>query len=100
MRDRFQRPRKDRGLPSESIRSKAAEVFPFGSPNAILDGPLLAKARSLEPDRHLANTNLKRHWRVALLGFAILLLWTGSGMAAGRVLEFLPKAQPADFFPG
>jgi NosR/NirI family transcriptional regulator, nitrous oxide reductase regulator len=65
-----------------------------------LDGPLLAKARSLEPDRHLANTDLKLLWIVALLGSVILLLWTGSGMAAGRVLEFLPKAQPADFFPG
>jgi NosR/NirI family nitrous oxide reductase transcriptional regulator len=27
-------------------------------------------------------------------------LWTEPGMAAGRVQEFLPKAQPADFFPG
>lgn len=30
----------------------------------------------------------------------MLLLWTGPGMAAGRVQEFLPKAQPAEFFPG
>ncbi|WP_239468647.1 4Fe-4S binding protein, partial [Microvirga arvi] len=30
----------------------------------------------------------------------MFLLWTGPGMAAGRVQEFLPKAQPADFFPG
>jgi NosR/NirI family nitrous oxide reductase transcriptional regulator len=60
----------------------------------------LAKARSLDPDRHLANPDLKRLWIVALLGFAILFLWTGCGMAAGRVQEFLPKSQPADFFPG
>lgn len=30
----------------------------------------------------------------------MLLVWAGPGMAAGRVQEFLPKAQPADFFPG
>ncbi|WP_262266337.1 NosR/NirI family protein [Microvirga yunnanensis] len=36
---------------------------------------------------------------VALLGFVVLLLWTGYGIAAGRVQEFLPKAQPTDFFP-
>jgi len=60
----------------------------------------LAKAHSLDPDRLLANIDLKRLWMVALLGFVILLLWTSSGMAAGRVQEFLPKAQPADFFPG
>ncbi|WP_239467965.1 4Fe-4S binding protein, partial [Microvirga arvi] len=30
-----------------------------------------------------------------------MLLWTTApGMAAGRVQEFLPKAQPADFIPG
>ena len=60
----------------------------------------MAKAHSLDPDRLLANIDLKRLWMVALLGFVILLLWTSSGMAAGRVQEFLPKAQPADFFPG
>ncbi|MCC2652540.1 MAG: 4Fe-4S binding protein, partial [Microvirga sp.] len=30
----------------------------------------------------------------------MLLLWASPGMAAGRVQEFLPKAQPAEFFPG
>lgn len=30
----------------------------------------------------------------------MLLLWAGPGMAAGRVQKFLPKAQPAEFFPG
>jgi NosR/NirI family nitrous oxide reductase transcriptional regulator len=30
----------------------------------------------------------------------MVLLWVSPGMAAGRVQEFLPKAQPADFFPG
>jgi NosR/NirI family nitrous oxide reductase transcriptional regulator len=29
----------------------------------------------------------------------MMLLWTGPGIAAGRVQEFLPKAQPTDFFP-
>ncbi|MBJ6125599.1 NosR/NirI family protein [Microvirga splendida] len=30
----------------------------------------------------------------------ILLLWAGQALAAGRVQEFLPKAQPSEFFPG
>ena len=30
----------------------------------------------------------------------MLLLGAAPGMAAGRVQEFLPKAQPAEFFPG
>ncbi len=37
---------------------------------------------------------------MALLGAVMLFLWTGPGMAAGRVMEFLPKAQPSEFFPG
>ncbi|MBM6583012.1 hypothetical protein ILT44_22670 [Microvirga sp. BT689] len=60
----------------------------------------MAKTHSPDPARHLANTDLKLLWIVALLGIVMLLLWPGSGMAAGRVQEFLPKAQPADFFPG
>ena len=37
---------------------------------------------------------------LALLGLLTLLFWSSYGMAAGRVQEFLPKAQPSEFFPG
>ncbi|WP_201862999.1 NosR/NirI family protein [Microvirga soli] len=36
---------------------------------------------------------------VSLL-WIVAALWIGDAFAAGRVQEFLPKAQPADFFPG
>jgi NosR/NirI family nitrous oxide reductase transcriptional regulator len=61
---------------------------------------LLAKARSIDSARHLANPDLKLLWITVLLGFVMLLLWTGPGIAAGRVQEFLPKTQPAEFFQG
>jgi NosR/NirI family nitrous oxide reductase transcriptional regulator len=37
---------------------------------------------------------------VILLSAVMLFLWAGQSLAAGRVQEFLPKAQPADFFTG
>ncbi|WP_445500876.1 4Fe-4S binding protein [Microvirga sp. G4-2] len=37
---------------------------------------------------------------MALLGAMILLPWAGQALAAGRVQEYLPKAQPNEFFPG
>ncbi len=55
---------------------------------------------SLDPARHPAGIHFTRFWIAALLGIVMLLLWPGSGMAGGRVQEFLPKAQPADFFRG
>ena len=65
-----------------------------------MDGPLLAKTHSPDYARQLANTDLTPLWIAALLGAMMLFLWTGSAMAAGRVHEFLPKAQPAEFFAG
>ncbi|WP_425486964.1 4Fe-4S binding protein [Microvirga thermotolerans] len=35
-----------------------------------------------------------------MLGFATLLLWAGQASAAGRLGEFLGKAQPGEFFAG
>ncbi|WP_373371174.1 4Fe-4S binding protein [Microvirga yunnanensis] len=37
---------------------------------------------------------------VILLGIFLLLSCAGQAFATGRVQEFLPKAQPAEFFPG
>ncbi|WP_409564958.1 4Fe-4S binding protein [Microvirga sp.] len=37
---------------------------------------------------------------LSLMGAFALLFWAGQAMAAGRVQEFLPKAQPSEFFPG
>ena len=37
---------------------------------------------------------------LAVAGFTLLLLGAGQALAASRLQEFLPKAQPADVFPG
>ena len=37
---------------------------------------------------------------LAVASFTLLLLWAGQALAASRLQEFLPKAQPADVFPG
>jgi NosR/NirI family nitrous oxide reductase transcriptional regulator len=49
--------------------------------------------------RHLANAGFQLLCMVSLL-WMVAALWIGDAFAAGRVQEFLPKAQPADFFPG
>ena len=52
------------------------------------------------PARHPANAGFRALRILALLGLLTLLFWSSYGMAAGRVQEFLPKAQPSEFFPG
>ena len=37
---------------------------------------------------------------LAVAGFTLLLLGAGQALAASRLQEILPKAQPADVFPG
>ena len=37
---------------------------------------------------------------LAVTTVAVLLLWAGQALAAGRLQEFLPKARPAEVFPG
>jgi NosR/NirI family nitrous oxide reductase transcriptional regulator len=49
--------------------------------------------------RRLANAGFRLLCMVSLL-WIVAALWIGDAFAAGRVQEFLPKAQPADFFPG
>ena len=40
-------------------------------------------------------------WRILVVAaVAVLLVCPGQVLAAGRLQEFLPKAQPAEFFPG
>lgn len=75
-------------------------MFSVQKNSLTLDGPLLARSISLRPARSIS---IAIQWILpilALFGTLILLLWAGQAVAAGRVQEFLPKAQPADFFSG
>jgi NosR/NirI family nitrous oxide reductase transcriptional regulator len=72
----------------------------FSNQNTTLDGSLVVKSLSTGLSRHRM-TNLFELFRLlSLIGVFALLLWAGQAMAAGRVQEFLPKAQPSEFFVG
>ena len=64
--------------------------------------PLLPLA-SVEDEPHalLLPDGIPLLWRMLVLAaVAVLLVCPGQVLAAGRLQEFLPKAQPAEFFPG
>ena len=65
-----------------------------------MDGPAVEQPNTRTPARHPANAGFRALRILALLGLLTLLFWSSYGMAAGRVQEFLPKAQPSEFFPG
>ena len=83
---------------SEPILFRCRWLFLFRTIVA-LDGPLLKKLRSPQP-RSSPLKGPRFLGLLALLGALMLLLAANPVLAAGRVQEFLPKAQPAEFFPG
>jgi NosR/NirI family transcriptional regulator, nitrous oxide reductase regulator len=59
----------------------------------------LERSRFPHPTRSFFIARFQAAWVAVLLG-ALLLSVANPAVAAGRVQEFLPKAQPAEFFPG
>lgn len=57
------------------------------------------RSRSPYPTRSFLITWFRVAWAAVLLGM-MLLSAANTANAAGRVQEYLPKAQPAEFFPG
>ncbi len=83
---------------AEPFRPANRFVFSVQKNSLTLDGPLLERSISL---RFARSFSIAVQWILpvlALFGILFLLLWTGQATAAGRVQEFLPKAQPTEFF--
>jgi NosR/NirI family nitrous oxide reductase transcriptional regulator len=72
----------------------------FSNQNTTLDGSLVVQSLSTGLSRHRMINRFQLFGLLSLIGAFALLFWAGQAMAAGRVQEFLPKAQPSEFFPG
>jgi len=76
-------------------------VFSYVAAHATVDGPLLERLRIPQAKRSFSLLRIHSACGALILGFLFLCFAAAiPALAAGRVQEFLPKAQPAEFFPG
>ena len=97
----FNGPGKDHAFPAGACQSGMSRwLFLFGA-KAIWTVPCWKSAYTRNLARHPANAGFRALRILALLGAPDApLLAAYPAWRQGRVQEFLPKAQPAEFFPG